>query len=328
MGWFIAAIIMAVLGLIVLVTGFKVKYTTEGEYSSSYSREREKVEHKGSKLVKGIGVLMLGLAAVFLVISFTYAQKIGQVVFVLNPGGGLAKVDEEPGFGVKQPWQSTAKWDLFSRDVKYTGQDPSYTAGEITGPYIKAGVKGGTIATFSTTGTYDIRQADFEHLYNTFRSQDRFTRQVIEPAFLTVAKSVPSAYSAVEFRGSGMVAAADEIMLQTNKRLEASGVTFSVVAIGNPDFPDNVEKAIAQVEESQQKEAKAEAELRAAEVSAQTQVVEAEAKAKANDLLDRSLTPEVLESIRLETMRSIGENGNMVVDLDSGANLLLNPTKK
>ena len=331
MGFLIWGIVVLALGIAALVYGFRLKYTTE---ESTGTRDRygmamkETVEHKGSRLVKWIasGVILLGV--IFLGASFVFQTKIGEVSFILNPGGGLSRVDDTAGFGLKSPLQSTQTWDLFSRDVRYTGGDPSYTDGEIQGPLIKAGVKGGTVATFAMTGTYDIRQADFAELYTQFRTQDRFTRQVIEPQILKTAKSVPSDYTAVEFRGGGVVGISDGILTSANERLEDYGVVFSVVTVGDPDFPDNVETAIAQVEESQQKEAKAQAELRAAEVSAQTQVVEAEAKAKANDLLDRSLTPEVLESIRLETMRPIGEHGNMVVDLDSGANILLSPQAK
>jgi hypothetical protein len=287
MGWFIFSIIIALLAIGAIIVG-----------------------DRGMRVGGVIGLLVA--VGVFLP-SILYGQAQGQVSFVINPGGGLARVDDTAGIGSKAPWQNIDTWDLFSRDLQYTGGDPSYNDGEISGPFIQAGVEGGTIATFSLTGTYDLQGADYERLYKEFRNQERFTRQVIEPVLLPVAKSVPSAYSAVNFRGAGIVTAAQEIMVQVNERLEEYGVTFTVMAVGNPDFPDNVEAAIAAVEESQQNEAKAEANLRAATVEAQTQVEQARAAAEANRLLSESLTPEVLEYKRLDTLKAIGESGNLVI---------------
>jgi hypothetical protein len=287
MAWFIFSIIIALIAIGAIIVG-----------------------DRGMRVGGVIGLLVA--VGVFLP-SVLYHQAEGQVSFVINPGGGLSHADDTAGWGSKQPWQRVDAWDLFSRDLQYTGGDPSYNDGEISGPLIKAGVEGGTIATFSLTGTYDLKGADYERLYKEFRNQERFTRQVVEPMLLPVAKSVPGSYDAVTFRGNGIVSAAEEIMVQVNKNLEEYGVSFSVMAVGNPDFPDNVEAAIAAVEESQQKEAKAQNDLAAATVAAQTQVEQARAAAEANRLLSESLTPEVLEYKRLETLEKIGAGGNLIV---------------
>jgi hypothetical protein len=287
MGWFIFSIIIALVAVGAIIVG-----------------------DRGMRIGGVVGLLLA--VGVFLP-SILYNQAEGQVTFVINPGGGLNRADDTAGAGTKAPWQRVDTWDLFSRDLKYTGGDPSYDNGEIGGPLIKAGVEGGTIATFSLTGTYDLKGADYERLYKEFRNQERFTRQVIEPLLLPVAKSVPGSYDAVSFRGNGIVSAANDILIQVNKDLEEYGVSFTVMAVGNPDFPDNVEAAIAAVEESEQKEAKAQNELAAATVEAQTQVEQARAAAEANRLLSESLTPEVLEYKRLETLERIGAAGNLVI---------------
>src|SRR5688572_18660864 len=119
MAWFIFAIIIALVAIGALIVS----------------------DTRGGRL---LGILGLLIAVGVFLPSILYGQAQGQVSFVINPGGGLARADDTAGIGSKAPWQNVDTWDLFSRDLQYTGGDPSYNNGEISGPFIQAGVEGGT----------------------------------------------------------------------------------------------------------------------------------------------------------------------------------------
>lgn len=303
---------------------------------------------KGSKNAKStkaprkpsyIGALITGaIALATLGMSTIYTQSVGQASVLINAGGTLGGQNTEPGFAFKAPWQTLSRWDLFSQSVSYAGNHssvPDYTGGQVSGQSVTTSVSGGAQAEFDLSVVYSLDGQYVEDLFREYRSQERFTKQVIEPGILAVVRDVPSAYTPVKFRGEKRGEAQDKMLERLNGSLNKYGVEVSVVNLQNIGFTAEVEESIKAVEVAQQEQAKAEANLRATEISAQAQIVEAEARAKAavaeaegqakaNEILTKSLTEKVLQQKWIDAIR---DSGGTIVVPDGSAPLLNLDTK-
>lgn len=313
--WFVFGIILLAAAAVVL---------------TMYRRNRRRPYLAGGALGAVLGVVLVGA-------SIVYTQSVGQARVIINLGGTVAGTNDEPGFGFKAPWQRTSDWDLFAQTATYAGnQDgtPSYTGGEINGYEVTSSVSGGAQTNFDLSVTYNLSGDGVEDLYHDYRSQERFTKQVVEPKILAVVRDVPTAYKPVDFRGEQRGAATQDMLDDLNTALNGYGVTVTLVNLQNITFTDEVEQSIKNVEVAQQKEAEAQANLRAAEVDAQQQVVRAQAEAdaavasatgqaEANRLLSESLSPQVLQQRYIDALAAgtvfvVPEGSTPLVQVPSG----------
>jgi regulator of protease activity HflC (stomatin/prohibitin superfamily) len=326
MFWFIIAIVLLVIAV--------------GVFFGSRAFNKNEIRNHGERGLRVTPVWALlpaALAVIAALVSAIYTQSVGQASVVVNAGGTIAGQNIQPGFAVKAPWQTLSRWDLFSQSVTYAGDAsgaPSYTGGQVSGASVTTAVAGGAQSDFDLSVVYSLDGDKVEELFRKYRSQERFTKQVIEPSILAVVRDVPSAYTPVQFRGEKRGEAQDFMLTRLNERLDEYGVSVTLVNLQNITFTAEVEESIKAVEVAQQEQAKAEANLRATEISAQAQIVEAEAKAKAavaeaegqakaNDILTKSLTDKVLQQKWIDAIRD--SNGTIVVP--DGAAPLINLSK-
>jgi regulator of protease activity HflC (stomatin/prohibitin superfamily) len=254
----------------------------------------------------GLGVIVTIVAVALFGFSITYTQDRGQAKILVNFDGTVASEKLTPGLGFKAPWQKEVTFDIFAQEVLFAGKNgeaPAYSGGEVNGAEVSASVARGAQAAVDLQVVYSLDPENVRDVYDKYRDQDRFTRQIVVPSILSTMRDIPSAYTPVEFRGEKRGEASDKLLKAMNEKLETYGVTVSSVNLQDIRFTEDVENSIKEVEVAQQKQEKAEAELRATEVSSQAQVVEAQAAADANRLLSESLTPQVLEARRIEAMK-------------------------
>lgn len=222
----------------------------------------------------------------------------------------------EPGSGFRAPWMDFIEFDLFSQELLYAGTSgdaPSYTGGSVNGAEVTVSVGGAsggsTQANVDISVTYSLDAEKVTDIYSSYRSQERFTKQVVEKTILSTIRSIPSQYGATEFRGEKRTEASDRIADSLNTKLGPLGVEVEFVNIQNVTFPEEVEKALKDVEVANQKQQKAEADLRAAEIAARQKVVEAQAEADANAVLAASLTDAILRQRTIEMLA----NANTII---------------
>jgi len=309
-------IIFIAVGIIAIFVGFTV--AANGSKRLKNTGDRYERESASATKYVGFGIAGIGaiLAVVFALTSMTYSQTQGEAKVLLNIDGTVSGTDVTPGFGTKAPWQSTVDFDLFSQTLQFAGGKdgaPSYTGGTVNGGEITAPVKGGAQSNFDLSMTYSLDADNVEDIYKQFKSQERFTQQVLVNKALATIRKVPAAYSPVEFRGEKSGEAQETMLTQVQDALEEYGVNVSILNTQNITFSESVEASIQQVEQAQQNEEKARAELRATEVSAQAQVVEATAEAEANRLRSESLTPQVIEAKRIEAYLEAAKQGSLIV---------------
>lgn len=319
MGWFIAACIVIALAAIVGVIAALMKVTPAPE-EVTYATRSQQEKHEETRNAKQFGRFLafggLALGLIFLLLGSLYTQSVGQGVIITRIGGAVIKADNTPGIGVKAPWDTAHKWDLFTRDISLSGeQEAKFDNGEITASQIatsvKSGEESGAQVWYDLDATYNIDNADLKALYSEYRDQDRFTRQVVYPAIQKAARSIPSDYTTTQFRGAGSVKAGDEIATEINKRLSAYGVEITVATVKSVNFTKAVEASLSVVEEKQQQEESARADAAAKDVNNQQMIENATAQAKANKILTDNPTPE--QKIALEQIKAYGRGTVFVV---------------
>lgn len=257
------------------------------------------------------GVLSIGLIG----FSAFYSNGVGEAKVEVNSvTKEVVATVQEPGSGFKAPWHSFVEFDLFSQELVYAGKgdaSPSYAGGTVNGAEVTVSVGGqeggSTQANVDIAVTYSLDPKKVEDIYREFRSQEIFTKQVIEKQVLSAIRAVPSQYTAVEFRGEARGEAADKILEKLNEKLQGYGVQVDLVTIQNISYPEAVEAALTQIEEANQAAQKAEAEQRTAEVNAETKRIEAEGVAQANKILAESLSPEVLQQQYIDALKASGQ---------------------
>lgn len=319
MGWFVIGSLLLALAIIgFVVVGSITQKLKKGGYSTekngtNYSPQPsdESNARAGRKLIGGISAAFVLIAGLFGIFSTVYTQGVGEARVIVNLDGTVAGENLQPGFGFKAPWQNTVDFDLFSQEVLYAGGGdggPSYSGGTVSGQEVTVavgGVSGGsTQANLDVSVTYSLDAAAVTDVYSEFKSQERFTKQVIEKTILATVRQVPSEYSAVEFRGGSRQEASDKILGTLNDKLNKLGVTVDFVNIQDVRYPEEVEAALKAVETANQNAQKAEADQRTAEVEAETRIIEAQGIADANAILNVSLTPEVLTQKYIEALKA------------------------
>lgn len=287
---------------------------------------------RSSRAIAGLtGALTLVAGAVCMFFATFYANGVGEAKVMVNSvDRTVVGTILEPGSGFRAPWVDFIEFDLFSQELLYAGKSgdaPSYSGGTVSGAEVTVSVGGAsggsTQANVDISVTYSLDAANVKDIYSSYRTQERFTKQVIEKTILSTIRSVPSQYSATEFRGEKRAEAGDRIAEILTEKLSALGVEVEFVNIQNVSYPEEVEKALKDVEVSNQKQQKAEAELRAAETAAKQKVVEAQAEADANAVLAASLTEPILRQRYLDTLAKLAQAGNLIITDGTGSQILV-----
>jgi regulator of protease activity HflC (stomatin/prohibitin superfamily) len=278
-----------------------------------------------------VGFIMGVVAAVLIFFSTWWTNGVGEAKVMVNSvDKQVVGTIEQPGSGFKPAWVDFVDFDLFSQELVFAGGGdqgaPSYTGGTVNGQEVTVsvgGVAGGsTQARVDMTFVYGVNADNVEDIYQEFRSQERFTEQIISRQVLSISRQIPSEYSAIEFRGAKRGEAELKIQEALNERLAQYGVEFSAVTIQDVRFDENVEAALTRIEEANQAAQTAEAEQRTAAVQNETKIAAAQAEADANRILTESLTPQVIEQRRIDALIEVSKGGNLIIDGGEGGVLL------
>lgn len=326
--WFIFAIVLFVVAISAIIAAVRL-------------------ETKMAAVITGIVTGLLGI--LFLFFGTFWTNSVGEAKVMVNSvDRTVVGTITEPSSGFKAPWVDFVEFDTFNQPLVYAGSSkdsPSYTGGSVNGREITVtvgGTTGGsTKANIDGTFNYSIdpnqdvtykgkKMSALEAIYYAYRSQEAFTKSVVEKQVLSVARVIPNSYSAVDFRGSKRPDAETAFTKTLNERLTDSwGVEFAPSTIQDVRYPDSVEKALTAIEEANQEAQKAEAQQRTAEAVAQKNLIQAEGDAKAkiasaqgeaesNRILSESLTPQVLEQRRIDALTEAAKNDNLIIDGNGG----------
>jgi regulator of protease activity HflC (stomatin/prohibitin superfamily) len=223
------------------------------------------------------GVLIL---VVLLVLGGAFVQVGPGERGVLMTFGAVHPGVLEPGLHLKLPFmQTVAKMNVQVQNSEATESAASRDLQDVST----------TVAT-----NWHILPADAEWVYQHIGSERSLVSKVIQPAISNAVKAVTAHYNAED-----LIVKRDEVRGQIEAQIRAALKPFRVVvdAVNITDFHFSAQyaEAIEQKQVAQQRALEAEYELDRAKVQAQQKIVEATAQSQAQKLLQRSLTPEIIQ---------------------------------
>lgn len=265
-------------------------------------------KHRDTKRPARLVSALAALGAIgAMILAATYLQGVGEAKVLKSWSGQVIGQDIEPGFAWKAPTTREVNFDVRNQQATYKSNGD-----EATGPQITVTDKDGVRSDVDVTVLYSIKPDSVTDIYLEHQNQETFKARVVEQDIRSVVRTVPGKFSTQELLNNraGVEAAISDAL---NARWAEQGIILESVALQEVRPPAEVLNRYADAQSAQAQVAKERALLEAAEVKAQQKIVEAEAEAKANNVLTKSLTPEVLQQRQLDTLKAIGEKGNLVV---------------
>lgn len=295
MGWFITAIIVLVVAIVLGVITFKAHKDGQEGFRNGF----------------GAGTaLALIVALLFGIFSVVYKQDEGEAVVVKSMSGEIQTADVTPGWGSKAPWDKV---------VSYSTRNDSV---DLEMPFND---KDGARGTLSMSVIYNI-SADEEgvkKLYRSFRSEAEMKTRLIEQTTRSVVNSVPNKYSTTQIKTQRGTLEAD-IQAELSKRFADWGFSSVQVNIKDDGYPQEITDRYNALVAERTRAEEAKAATTTAEEKAKQKVVEAKADAEARNIIANSLkSDEAMRSKELDTLAKLGEGGNLIIT-DGNAGTLLN----
>lgn len=164
---------------------------------------------------------------------------------------------------------------------------------------------------------FRLPQEGLGDLYDHYgRSQDEVVGRHVQPDTRNAIRSVIEQRNVDDVYLGGMDATSRDIESQLRDRLEAKGITLESFALTtvdpSEDYKANIQNQVEQQQAAQLEQERVRVEEQRAEQKrvmaqgdADAKVIQAKGEAEANEILAESLTPEVLQAMYYETLRTI-----------------------
>lgn len=265
-------------------------------------------------VILGVGVLFILLSAIILFTSSFYTQEVGEAKVIKNFDGVIVREDTTPGADFKAPWQEITDWDILAQQAIYKGSEgkPTSEGEKVRGPQIQFQAKGGVTGDIDVAVRYSIIADKVSEVQNSYTTQENFEQRLIDQDIRSVVRTVPATYSAIEVREKrGEIEAG--IVEGLKARWEKAGVRVDSVALQGIRYSQQTEEGFTRIQQAQSNVATEQANLESAKVTAQQKVVTAQAEADANRILDSSLTDKIIQQRGIDTLKAIGEKGNIII---------------
>jgi regulator of protease activity HflC (stomatin/prohibitin superfamily) len=327
MGIFITALILLVIAIALFVVA-KVKkftYTEEKRYSDNIT----KTTKVPNRVLAGVGTILALVGILLLWNQSAYSQGVGEARVIRSWTGSIVGLNDKAGLAFKAPWDDLITYDILNKQAIFSNpanvhedQKKDVVGGEIT-----VSDKDGVTANVDVAVRYSIRPDKVVDIYTSNGDQKAFESKVVTQDMRAIVREVPNTLNTIDV----ITKRADleaKIVKALQDRWESQGVQVNSVSLQDVRYPQSVTDAYAAAQNSRTAATKAQADLDAAKISAQQQVVSAQAQAQANEILSKSLTPEILQQRQLDVLSQFGAKGNaIVIQGGSGTPLIQVPSK-
>lgn len=322
-------IFIAVVLLIVAI----VTFVAITKYNAAVREHNARVDERGwgdrdkEREVSAAGALIpFALAIVAIGFGCFYAQDVGEAVVIRNFGGSLAGHTTEAGFHAKAPWQDVTSWDIRNRLINlYRDNEYRYDNGSYDGATVTVNDQSGTKADVDVQVIYSIDADSVEQLYAEYGTQEAYVSNYVSNDVRQTVRDCAGNFSTIQLL-TDRDAFAKSINDALSTRWDGKGVIVESVQVQDVRYADSITDAYANAQTAEIEKQRALNAQETAKVEAETKSIEAQGEADANAILTQSLTPEVLQQRYYETLRSIGEGGNLVL-LPEGSTPIVNTAK-
>lgn len=315
---------------------YKAKLAAWNEMDSrqqTYRTEPERPDPFGwvtGLIVSGVALL---LGVMILGFNSFYTQDVGEAKVLVTWDGKVAGQSIEPGFHLKAPWVSVKTFDVRNNIVSYVGDGTQEYAGNpASGPQVSFQDREGVSGNMDVTVRYALDPTAVSDIYTTYRTQDALVTKVINEAIRGEARKATTTRNTIEVYNDRAGVEAD-LRTLLEDRIKVEGFIIEEVTIQEVRYSGEVVSRFDEAQAARVAVDRAEAEQEAARVEAETRVIEAQGRAdanvaeaegqsKANDLLTKSLSPEILQQRYIDALKE----GTVFV-VPEGSNPLVTTTK-
>lgn len=299
--WFIISIIV---GIVLFVFTGLTETTVEGKDRWGNVTCKEKKVFKLNKKQ-----LLTLFALVFMIPSFITKVPANSVGIKYSPFSGTSETTLAEGFRLKSP---------FDKVYKISTETQTKTIENLTSQTQDA-----QFVTTSLDVQYKVNEANAFLVFKQYRTLDRMSEMLITQTTQRALELVTTKYDVIECLGGKRSDIYEEVKISLTEEFAAYGVEFVSVTINDMDAGEKIENAITDeavakkaVETAEQELLKAETEAKknsvtaqaeqdAAKIKAETKIIEAQAGKEANELLNQSLSDEVLMKLWIERWNGI-----------------------
>lgn len=271
-----------------------------------------------------LGVAVLSWLVAILVIGLNsfYTQDAGEAKVQVSWSGELVGHTDTPGLHFKAPWVNVRTFDIRNNTVSYiTDGVDDYVGGSARGPQITFQDKDGVTGNFDIVVRYSVKGDEVLSIYRNFQTQENFVSRVIAHDVRSVSRNAPATRGTIQVFNERAQVAAD-IRSALEAKWEHQGIIVEDVSIQEIRYSQEVVSRFDEAQTARIAIDKAEAEREAALITAETKRIEAQGVSDANEILTKSLTPEVLQQRYIEALA----DGTVFVVPD-GANPLVQVTQ-
>lgn len=290
--------ILSIVAMIVLLIGFGYTEEEGQQYGN------QKVVWKRNK--KQLYAL---LALIIMIPAFIAKVPANSVGIKYSPFRGTSEITLDEGFHIKSPFDKVYK---ISTEVQTMNVEN-----------LTSQTKDAQFLTSVLDIKYKVNAKDAYLVFTQFRTLDKMSDSLIVPTTQRVLELTTTKYNVIDILGEKRSEVYTELEINLKDELAKYGVEFYSISLIDMDAGDAIEAAItneavakkavetAEQEllkaqtDAKQKSVTAQAEQDAAKIKAETKLIEAQAEKEANELLNQSLSNEVLEKLWIEQWNGV-----------------------
>ncbi len=278
------------------------------------------------------GSIGIGIAIIVITIMgwmCIYRINPGYAGVVYNMDGGIEDDVLGQGYTVVAPWKKVIEYPVSTETVYYTkGGDDKDKADNS----INVNTKDGKQVNVDVTYTYHMDPEQLPHIFTKFRGQsaELIEASIMKNEMYQAVNDITSQYSLMELVGDKRPEINAKISERFAAALHDDGIVVETFNLSDVRPDEATQEAIQNVVNAQNalaqskvEKEKAEIEAEQARVTAQGKadaaVIEAEGQSQANEKLQQTLTPLIIEQRRIEKW-----NGELPKFSGDGANMLFN----
>lgn len=254
--------------------------------------------------------------------GFQIRQVLSLIVFILLIFGTFTKVPANNVGILYSPFNGTSNQTLpegfHSKNIFDKVYDISTEVQTTSVENLTTQTKDAQYVSSTLDIKYRVSETNAYLVFKQFRTLDNMSKTLIVPTTQRVLELTTTKYNVMDVLGEARADVYKELEAAMTNELLKYGVEFYSISITDMDAGDEIEAAITKeavakksVETAEQELLKAETDAKkksvdakanqdAAKIEAETKVIEANAEKEANDLLQQSLTPELLEKMWIE----------------------------
>jgi len=287
-----------------------------------------KVIKGNNRFFKGLATTVIGALVLLIGISSSVTKvHPGHAGIVYNVSGGLEETTLSQGWHIVAPWKSVREYPISTETVWLT---QAKTEGSPNDDSYNTSTMEGKPVNVDAYFTYHVSVDKLPAIFNRFKGADIDSIQsgYLKQQVKTASQSITSSYSVLDLYGNKRTEIQDKIHQILIKELTPFGLEVETFSFGEIRPDGDTMKAIQAKVDAQQKLQQMEIELTQSTVTANkakvdaqgiadATVIRATSEAKANQLLQQSLTPELVQKLWIDKWNGqqsqvVGGNNQMI----------------